>query len=120
MRGGTLKKCDCEEWKNEKTFLSAVWDYCPFCGDELEDPEEGSPAVFCKICGSPQLEVLYKCSWCGYEEKPLTLLELAKRSTPKSIEDMRVELSKPNELLSVVEWPGDVSTVKPNGEWEEV
>lgn len=102
-----MKGCDCEEWGDfgnrcgaNAMGLRDGWEYCPFCGSSLIEKVEEPERFWCEGCGGLKLTKFYKCSWCGYEKKPLTLIDLAKRGNNKQMLEIAETLSKPSRVIA--------------------
>ena len=116
-----MKSCDCEESRN--TGVMDGWEWCPYCGCELEEEEKVKDNIFCEQCGALIHYDNLKCSWCGhvtnevYGKSPLasagealSLLELSKRVNNDSVSDIADALSKKSEVFNAIE---------PNPAWDE-
>lgn len=110
-----MKSCDCDDWKRDFGGVRPAnsWEYCPFCGDGLEEDEAVDEAVFCEVCGA-LLKNDSKCSWCGHEREvygkdplatateQLSLLELSKRMNNSPISDIADALSKKSDMIKEI------------------
>lgn len=118
-----MKGCDCEEWEKFYRGIeerATGWEWCPYCGSELEEEEKPMENIFCDSCGTLVHYDQSKCPWCGIQLKDetygpgplasagLTLMELSKRVNNKGMTDIVDTLSKKNPYLDFPNWKENI------------
>ena len=102
-KGVAMRGCDCDMWERNYTGIeerTVGWEWCPYCGCELEEEEKPKDNIFCDNCDTLIHYDDLKCSWCGHENElygksplatateQLSLLELSKRVNNSPISDI--------------------------------